>query len=144
MTVPGTETGRERAGSEPGSGGRRGTRAARGSMRRAALPRAGITAGMMSPTTTEKMALALEELIAIVCEIVREASAVPGRGGRDYRHNQGILRKCQYFGGKLPESGRRGRRSGAYASRGEQLPEAPTWRILAEVLVKASGYELST
>jgi hypothetical protein len=46
-------------------------------MRRAALPRAGITAGMMSPTTTEKMALALEELIAIVCEIVRERQRSP-------------------------------------------------------------------
>src|SRR6266436_4337363 len=41
MTVPGTRTGRERAGSEPDSGGGRGTRAARGGMRRAALPRAG-------------------------------------------------------------------------------------------------------
>src|SRR5712692_4411377 len=41
MTVPGTKTGRERAGSDPDSGGRRGTRAARGGMRRAALPRAG-------------------------------------------------------------------------------------------------------
>ena len=41
MTVPGTSTGRERAGSDPGSGGGRGTRAASGSIRRAALPRAG-------------------------------------------------------------------------------------------------------
>jgi MFS family permease len=41
MTVPGTKTGRERAGSDPDSGGRRGTRAASGSIRRAALPRAG-------------------------------------------------------------------------------------------------------
>jgi len=41
MTVPSTKTGRERAGSDPDSGGRRGTRAARGGMRRAALPRAG-------------------------------------------------------------------------------------------------------
>src|SRR5258705_7369181 len=41
MTVPGTTTGRERAGSDPGSGGGRGTRAATGSTRRAALPRAG-------------------------------------------------------------------------------------------------------
>src|SRR5258708_11463514 len=41
MTVPGTSTGRERAGSDPDSGGGRGTRAAGGSMRRAALPRAG-------------------------------------------------------------------------------------------------------
>src|SRR5258708_29020367 len=41
MTVPGTTTGRERAGSAPGPGGGRGTRAASGSMRRAALPRAG-------------------------------------------------------------------------------------------------------
>ena len=41
MTVPCTSTGRERAGSDPGSGGGRGTRAARGSIRRAALPRAG-------------------------------------------------------------------------------------------------------
>src|SRR3984893_10259127 len=41
MTVPGTTTGRERAGSDPGPGGRRGTRAASGSMRWAALPRAG-------------------------------------------------------------------------------------------------------
>jgi hypothetical protein len=41
LTVPGTKTGREYAGRDPGSGGRRGTRAASGSMRRAALPRAG-------------------------------------------------------------------------------------------------------
>src|SRR6266849_7014080 len=41
MTVPGTKSGRERAGSDPDSGGWRGTRAARGGMRRAALPRAG-------------------------------------------------------------------------------------------------------
>ncbi len=41
MTAPGAKTGRERAGSEPGSGGWRGTRAARAGTRRAALPRAG-------------------------------------------------------------------------------------------------------
>jgi MFS family permease len=40
MTVPGTKTGSGRARSNPDSGRRRGTRAATGSMRRAALPRA--------------------------------------------------------------------------------------------------------
>src|SRR5258707_513710 len=40
MTAPGTRTGRECAGSDPGSGGRRATWAASGTMRRAALPRA--------------------------------------------------------------------------------------------------------
>jgi hypothetical protein len=30
---------------------------------------------------------------------------------------------------------------GLYANRGEQFPEAPTWKILAETLVMASGYE---
>jgi hypothetical protein len=28
-----------------------------------------------------------------------------------------------------------------YANRGEQFPKEPTWRVLAEVLVMASGYE---
>lgn len=28
-----------------------------------------------------------------------------------------------------------------YANTGEQLPKEPSWRILAEVLIKASGYE---
>lgn len=30
---------------------------------------------------------------------------------------------------------------GLYANRGEQLPEDPTWKIFAEALVMASGYE---
>jgi len=30
---------------------------------------------------------------------------------------------------------------GVYAHRGEQFPEEPTWRIFAETLVMASGYE---
>jgi hypothetical protein len=29
----------------------------------------------------------------------------------------------------------------AYANRGECFPESPTWKILAEALVMASGYE---
>jgi len=29
----------------------------------------------------------------------------------------------------------------AYANRDEQFPVTPTWKILAEVLVMASGYE---
>jgi hypothetical protein len=29
----------------------------------------------------------------------------------------------------------------AYAVRGEQLPEQPTWRLVAELLVMASDYE---
>jgi hypothetical protein len=41
MTVPGTKTGRERAGSEPDSGGGRVTRAVSAIARRGALPRAG-------------------------------------------------------------------------------------------------------
>jgi len=28
-----------------------------------------------------------------------------------------------------------------YANRGEQFPKEPTWRVLAEILVMASGYE---
>ena len=30
---------------------------------------------------------------------------------------------------------------GLYANRGERFPESPTWKILAEALVMASGYE---
>ena len=30
---------------------------------------------------------------------------------------------------------------GVYAHRGEQFPDKPTWRIFAETLVMASGYE---
>ena len=30
---------------------------------------------------------------------------------------------------------------GLYANRGERFPESPTWKILAETLVMASGYE---
>jgi hypothetical protein len=30
---------------------------------------------------------------------------------------------------------------GLYANRGEQLPDPPTWKLLAEALVIASGYE---
>lgn len=30
---------------------------------------------------------------------------------------------------------------GVYANRGEQFPEAPTWKVFAEALVMATGYE---
>jgi phage gp37-like protein len=30
---------------------------------------------------------------------------------------------------------------GLYQNRGEQFPEAPTWKMIAEALVMASGYE---
>lgn len=30
---------------------------------------------------------------------------------------------------------------GLYANRGERFPESPTWKILAEAVVMASGYE---
>jgi hypothetical protein len=30
---------------------------------------------------------------------------------------------------------------GLYANRGERFPESPTWKIFAEALVMASGYE---
>ena len=30
---------------------------------------------------------------------------------------------------------------GAYATRGEKLPDQPTWRLVAELLVMASDYE---
>lgn len=30
---------------------------------------------------------------------------------------------------------------GLYANRGEQLPEPPTWKVFAEALVMATGYE---
>jgi len=31
--------------------------------------------------------------------------------------------------------------NGLYANRGEELPAQPTWKMLAEVLLMASGYE---